>query len=360
MREISAQTKALVALQCVEELSLKKKKEMLDAIPNPDLWLSSTNKDKVVRILGEEKASQFFENCNNIGSIVSGFDRDGISFVTCFDEKYPEQLREIYDFPLVLFAKGNIALLNSDCISVVGTRSPTRYGMKVCGDFTREFVRADFTIVSGFARGIDSTAHRACIDADGKTIAVFACGINRCYPAENKELYDAILSQGGLLISEYPVDTPPLQYHFPERNRIISGLSRGVFVPEATLKSGSIITAKLAVEQGKELFVVPGNINSPESEGSNRLLQEIPGAIVIDAQDVFDRLGVKINAKVETFVELTMAETLVTEALHDKELHFEELLDATGLDASELNEVLINLEINGVIDQTTGNYYSLA
>ena len=287
-------------------------------------------------------------------------ERNEVSWITFYDEEYPEQLREIYDFPLVLFAKGNTSLLNSDCIAVVGTRTPTRYGQKVADSFTRDFARAGLTIVSGFARGVDSIAHKACVVTESPTIAVFACGLDTCYPAEHKGLYDSILIAGGLIVTEYPLGTKPLQYHFPERNRIISGLSRGVFLPEATLKSGSLITARLSIEQGKELFIVPGNINSPESEGTNKLLQEMPHALVISTEDVLSRLGVRAVSVETEVVELNICETLVVEALHDRELHFEELLELTSLSAGELSTMLMNLEINGIIEHTGGNYYSLA
>jgi DNA processing protein len=287
-------------------------------------------------------------------------ERKEVGFVTFYDETYPSALRETYDFPLVLFTKGNTSLLNSDCIAVVGTRTPTRYGQKVCDSFTRDFARAGLTVVSGFARGVDSIAHKACVDTDSPTVAVFASGLDVCYPAEHKGLYESILNSGGLIVSEYPLGTKPLQYHFPERNRIISGLSRGVFLPEATLKSGSLITARLAIEQGKELFVVPGNINSPESEGTNKLLQEMPHALVIESEDVLSRLNVKAVSVDAEVVELNIIETLVVDALHDKELHFEELLEVTALSAGELSTLLMNLEINGIIEHTGGNFYSLS
>lgn len=354
------QDKNITALQYVEELSLKKKTDLLGVFPDPSVWSSTDNAAKAAAILGDKQYSEFLRNLSRIDDIMNEMERAEVSYVTCFDAEYPERLREIHAYPIALFMKGNTALINSRSIAVVGTRTPTRYGAKVCDSFTREFARAGLTVVSGFARGVDGIAHRACVDTDSPTVAVFACGLDHCYPSEHKGMYDALLAHGGLAISEYPLGTPPLQYHFPERNRIISGLSDGVFVPEATVKSGSLITARLAVEQGKELFVVPGNINSPESEGTNKLLQEMPHSIVIEPQDVFDRLRVSAPVKVEEVVELTLADTLVTEALHDKELHFEELLEVTGLSAGELNNLLINLELNGIIEHTSGNYYSLA
>ena len=360
MNKRTPESKIIVALSLVEELSLKKKKDLLSALPNPTDWILDKHAKTVCNILGDKHKTEFLAKYAEIDSHFDQMERKDVSWITFYDEEYPECLREIYDFPIVLFAKGNTSLLNSDCISVVGTRTPTRYGQKVADSFTRDFARAGLTVVSGFARGVDNIAHKACVETDSPTIAVFACGLDTCYPAEHKGLYEAILNAGGLLVTEYSLGTKPLQYHFPERNRIISGLSRGVFLPEATVKSGSLITARLSIEQGKELFVVPGNINSPESEGTNRLLQEMPHALVISSEDVLSRLGVRAVSVDAEVIELNICETLVVEALHDKELHFEELLEITSLSAGELSTMLMNLEINGIIEQTGGNYYSLS
>lgn len=352
--------KALVALQSVEELSLKKKKELLTILPNPDEWTSTKNADKLLSALGDRYKTEFLSKISSVDEIMEKMTVAGVNWVSVIDDEYPDSLRELYDYPPVLFCKGNVSLLKTRCIGMVGTRTPTRYGQKVCDSFAREFARSGLTVVSGFARGIDSVAHKAVVESDAPTIAVFACGLDTCYPSENRGLYDAIIGHNGLIVSEYPLGVKPLQYHFPERNRIISGLSEGVFLPEATLKSGSLITARLAIEQGKELFVVPGNINSPESEGTNKLLQEMPHAFVISPEDVFDRLGVKQVKRDTEVVELNMAETVIVDALHDKELHFEELLEISGLGAGELNTLLMNLELNGIIEETGGNHYALA
>ena len=360
MNNRTPETKIIVALALVEELSLRKKKDLLSALPNPSDWIKEKHSETLLKILGDKHNTEFHSKYATVDEYFDQMERNEVSWITFYDEEYPAELREAYDFPIVLFAKGNTSLLNTDCIAVVGTRTPTRYGQKVADSFTRDFARAGLTVVSGFARGVDSIAHKACVETDSPTVAVFACGLDTCYPAEHKGLYEHILNAGGLIITEYPLGTKPLQYHFPERNRIISGLSKGVFLPEATYKSGSLITARLSIEQGKELFVVPGNINSPESEGTNRLLQEMPHALVISSEDVLSRLGVKPVSVDTEVVELNICETLVVEALHDRELHFEELLEITSLSAGELSTLLMNLEINGIIEQTGGNYYSLS
>lgn len=360
MNGITESHKALLALQSVEELSLKKKRELQSLIPNPDEWACAKNSEVLTSVLGEKYKAEFLSKISSVEDIISRLNREGVNYVSIIDDEYPDQLREIYDPPIVLFCKGDVSVLKTRCIGVVGTRTPTRYGQKVCDSFAREFARSGLTVVSGFARGVDSIAHKAVVDSDAPTIAVFACGLDTCYPSENRGLYDAIIAHGGLIVTEYPLGVKPLQYHFPERNRIISGLSEGVFLPEATLKSGSLITARLAIEQGKDLFVVPGNINSPESEGTNKLLQEMPHAFVLAPEDVFDRLGVKQVKRETEVVELNMAETMIVDALHDREMHFEELLEISGLGAGELNTLLMNLQLNGIIEETGGNHYALA
>ncbi len=352
--------KILLALACVQELGLKKKTSLLESVNDVHELVSQGAKETVKSVLGDEAASEFFDCVARIDDIVKELEAKQVNFVTFLDDDYPERLFDIYERPQVLFFKGNKELLHKDSIAVVGTRKPTRYGAKIADEFAREFASAGLVVVSGFARGVDSTAHKACLSVDGETIAVFACGIDVCYPAENKGLYDAILAKGGLLVSEYPLGAKPLQYHFPDRNRIISGLARGVFLPEAAKNSGSLITMRLAIEQGKDIFITPGNIFMEEAAGSNELLKEMPHAMVFSAEDVLDAMRVNREVREKEPVELDFAETQIVDALHDDELHFEELLDITGLTVSELTNTLINLELNGIIQQLSGNYYTLA
>lgn len=351
-------TKVLLALSCVEELAYKKKASLLEIVGDP----SAVEKDRtaVGRALGEESASQFFCKLKDIDGIMDDLVKRGVHWVSYLDDEYPDSLRQIEDRPVLLFIKGNVSALNGDCVAVVGSRKPTRYGLKVAEEFAREFSRAGLVVVSGFARGIDATAHKACLACGNPTVAVFACGLDVCYPAEHKGLLEGILMNGGAIVSEYPIGTKPLQYHFPERNRIISGLCRAVFLAEAAKRSGSLITMRLAIEQGKDIFVVPGNIFAAESEGANGLLREMPHALAISPEDVLDALHVKRQGIEPQAVELSLFENQILEALHDEELHFEELLSITGLSVGELTNTLFNLELNGLVQSTGGNYYALA
>ena len=197
----------------------------------------------------------------------------GTTLVSIKDPGYPNQLREIHDPPVVLFARGRIELMASIMIGVVGTRRPTPYGMAVAERLSRDLARAHLTIVSGMARGIDTASHRAALAVGGPTIAVFGCGVDRVYPAENRKLARQI-SEDGLVLSEFPMGAPAHPQNFPVRNRIVSGMSAGVLVVEGAQYSGSSITARLAMEQGREVFAVPGNITSKMSWGPNLLIKQ--------------------------------------------------------------------------------------
>lgn len=355
MRQLSDLDKYMLALQCVEELANKKK---LSLIESGDI--TQRDKDYFVRALGSGKAGEFFRALYKIDDIAESLDKKHIECLSLFDDRYPKELANIADRPVMLFAMGNLSALNTEKIAVVGTRRPTRYGVKACEEFTREFVRAGLTVVSGLARGTDGIAHRICVEQGAPTIAILACGLDVCYPPEHTGLAENIIATGGLMLSEYMLGVKPLQYHFPDRNRLISGLSRAVLIPEAAKKSGSLITARLAVEQGKDLFVVPGNIFSPESEGSNGLLREMPHALAIAPEDVLDALGIRRAPAEDVGVELDIYENMIVDALHDGERHFEDLLASTELSISELNTVLFNLQLKGIVDDVGGNFYALS
>ncbi len=359
MNNTDKSTKVLLALSCVPELSVKKKTEFLDVYDEPSIVLEADCQKSVERILGFDMATKFYNQLDKIDDTICELTKREIAWISIFDEEYPENLQNIYNAPVMLFAKGDTKLLKRDTIAVVGTRRPTRYGQKIAEEFTREFAKAGLCVASGFARGVDSIAHKSCIAVGGQTIAVFACGLDVCYPAEHKGLLDSIILNGGLVISEYPLQTKPLQYHFPERNRIISGIARALFLPEAGKKSGSLITVNLATEQGKEIYITPGNIFQEECAGSNDYLRQAPHALVICPEDVLDGMNISREVVVKEAIELTLVENLIVEALHDGELHFEQLIDKTSLSVGDLQEALFNLQLNGVVTQLSGNFYEL-
>ena len=199
----------------------------------------------------------------------------GIKIVSCYDEKYPKNLLEIYDFPICLFYKGKIELLSiKNKIAVIGCRECSSYGKYVAENFSYELAKKNFIVVSGGARGIDSIAHTGAINFNNSTIAILGNSLEYIYPPENKRLEEKILEKGGLILSEYGIEIGPTKYTFPARNRIISGISSGIIVIEAKEKSGTLITVDFALEQGRDVFVVPGNINSINSVGTNDLIKQ--------------------------------------------------------------------------------------
>ena len=201
-------------------------------------------------------------------------DKSKIKTIKLEDSTYPEKLKEIYNPPKTIYLIGNEKLLNQKSIAIIGCRECTRYGAENAYKFGYELAKENICVISGFAKGIDTYSHKGAVSAKGKTIAALGCGLDIIYPPENIELYKQILLQGGAIISEYPLGSKPEKYHFPERNRIISGLSRGVLVIEAKKKSGTMITVDFALEQGREVYAVPGNISSENSYGTNELIKE--------------------------------------------------------------------------------------
>lgn len=271
-------------------------------------------------------------------------------------DKYPSLLREIHDPPALLFLRGTWE--PGECIAVVGSRrassSHLRFTRELCGGLAAQ----GLTVVSGLARGIDAAAHEGALAANGKTMAVLGCGIDQIYPRENRRLYDQIAEQGGL-ISEYPPGAQPLAHHFPVRNRIISGLSRGVLIVEASEKSGSLITADLALEQGREVFAVPGSVLSCNSRGVNHLLRQ--GAhLVTEPRDILEVLwpgkaespSPKSNGKV--LPDLNPLDAEILGLIDEHPSCLDEVVRKSGLTPSEVSATLLHLELAGLISRLPG------
>ena len=271
---------------------------------------------------------------------------------------FPVCFEALEECPEVLFYKGDIGLLATECFAVVGTRAPTRYGRDVTEQFTRDIAKSGFTIVSGLARGVDAIAHRTALEEGRPTVGVIGCGLDVVYPAENKQLYDDV-GRDGLLLTEYYFGEAALSYHFPERNRLISMLSRGILVTEAGLKSGTMITVNYALDQNKDVFLVPGNVFSAASKGTNEMLHNPQCMIACSSEDVLSYYKKDVEKQEEDPVQLTASEAIVFAALQDDDKHFEELIAATGLSMGELMATLTKLEILGVIKRLPGNYYGI-
>ena len=275
----------------------------------------------------------------------------GVKMLSYWDAQYPELLKQIYDPPIVLFCRGDQSLLQERTVSIVGTRTPTTYGKEVAAEFAAGIAQTGTVICSGAAKGIDTIAHRSVLRAGGKTIAVLGNGLDRVYPAENRKLYED-LAESGLLISEFMMGTGPDAPNFPRRNRVISGLVRGVVVVEAAERSGSLITARLALEQGREVFAVPGPITSPYSRGTHALLRQ--GARLLGGvEDIFEELNLEVAAA-EPEAPLGEEERLVLEHLSLEPVSVDRLVGETGLPAERLASVLALLEMKDRVRDVGG------
>lgn len=289
-----------------------------------------------------------------------------INIITIRDENYPYYLKNIYDPPIILYVRGNI-LKNEKCIAVVGARRATYYGLKMAESLSYALAGVGLTVVSGMARGIDTYAHKGAKEA-GRTIGVLGCGTGIAYPPENKGLITEVTKKGAI-ISEYPPGTPPVSSNFPARNRIISGMSIGVVVIEAGERSGSLITAEFALEQGREVFAVPGNINSLNSKGTNKLIKD--GAkIVTSVEDILEELinyGItdtvtKSSEKTydeSLFKGLSSEERRLVECLKLEPLHIDELAKKSGFNVNVVGSLLVMLELKGVVDQIPGKIFRI-
>jgi len=283
----------------------------------------------------------------------------GITLLCWDDPLFPPQLKEINDPPPILYVLGNPQLLSAPGIAMVGARAASSYGLQVAERLAMELARHDLVITSGLALGIDTAAHRGALAAGGKTIAVMGCGLDIIYPSQNKKIHGQIIAHGAI-ISESPLGTQPEAFRFPARNRIISGLSLGVVVVEAAHRSGTLITAHQALEQGRDVFAIPGRIDSPKSEGCHRLIQE--GAkLVHSAADILEELALTtLAAPPEAMVQappLPEEEGKIFSLLEVYPRNIEEIILAAQLPAQRIAEILLHLELRGLVASLPGNQY---
>jgi DNA protecting protein DprA len=320
--------------------------------------------------LNEAAYKGFIEGVNN-----SDFDEEfrkdydyilsiGGAVISYGSESYPAQLANIYDPPVLLNIIGEISEKDEKSLGIVGTRTPTPYGTRIATDIATGLVNENFTIISGLARGIDTTAHKATLAAGGRTIAVLGSGFKNLYPPENRKLAKEITENNGAIITEYPPAAKPDAINFPARNRIISGLGLGVLVVEAAEKGGALHTAAFANDQGRAVFAIPGNINSKKSGGTNRLIQNGEAKLVMETDDILEELNIKpidrANAEPEelpTPPDLSIFEEKIFSALGFQPIHIDEISAATGLSVSECLSNLLSLELKGIIRQDTGQNF---
>lgn len=289
-----------------------------------------------------------------------------IDVVGFLDKDYPDRLKEIYSPPIVLYIKGRILAQDEKAIAIVGSRKASFYGMQTAERLGFELASRGITVVSGMARGIDSSAHKGALKAKGRTIAILGSGLARIYPKEHRVLSEEI-SENGAVISEFPMTTIPDKVNFPKRNRVISGLSLGVIVVEAAEKSGALITADFALEEGREVFAVPGKVDSNNSKGTNRLIKQ--GARLIEsADDVLEELNLqgdfscgtgKDNAGLcsKASIKLDKSESLVYNLLTSEPRYIDGLSEDAGMDIASISSILLNLEMRRLVRQLPGKNF---
>ena len=300
----------------------------------------------------------------NLDQELEKLEKESVSVITVGDEDYPKLLKEIYSPPPVIYYRGTLPSDDDFLLAVVGTRKFSQYGKQVTEMIVSDLARNGITIVSGLALGIDSIAHNATLDANGKTIAVLGCGIEKTniYPSSNRFLSEKIIELGGCIITEHPIATPPLKQHFPRRNRLISGLSLGTLVIEAPEKSGALITARNSLEQDREVFAVPGNITSANSEGVNNLIK-MGAHPVLNAADILDVLNLKEATEFLQASEIvpdTGEEAKILDHLTREPVHIDELTRLTDLSVQDINATLTLMDMKGKVKHLGSMKYVLA
>jgi DNA processing protein len=297
-------------------------------------------------------------NTVSLDKLVQKIQAQNIRVLTWDDPAYPERLRQIDQSPFVIFLKGELIPADTWAVGIVGTRKYSPYGHQVTEDLSHTLARNGITIISGLARGVDGIAHQSALDAGGRTIAVLGSGLDIVYPPEHRSLAEQI-TRNGAVLSDYPLSTPPEGSNFPPRNRIISGLSRAVIVIEAGEKSGALITATYAAEQGKEVFAVPGRITSPMSKGTNLLIKQ--GAHpLIDPQDVLDLLNMSLASEqkiVQKVLPNSPEEALLYQVVGDEPLHVDEISLQVKLPIEEVTSTLALMELKGMVRKIFGMKY---
>ncbi len=318
---------------------------------------------KLVKVPGIEKHTALtikeHYNSKKISDKLRYIDKHQIQITTYWDEKFPTRLKNIYDPPVLLFYKGDLSILDSPTIGVVGTRNPSSYGKMVTEKLCRDLLAYDFTIVSGLARGVDTIAHQTALKHHGKTVAIMGSGIDNIYPPENKRLA-VQLSEEGLLMSEYMVGAIPDPGNFPRRNRIISGLSLGTLVTEAGMKSGALITAYQALDQNREVFAVPGPINSRKSMGANQIIKQ-GATLVQETSHIIDELKNLMKDREITkeipLPELSGIEKKLYQLLTNQPQHIDNLAQASSCGPGEVLSTLLTLELMGIVRQLSGKMF---
>jgi len=359
----------LILLNLVPEVGSTRLRSLLDAFSELSRVVSASARQlQQVRGIGPQLAQRIVEGCRDTGRLQEELAlaaQGGVRVVTLEEPEYPALLRQIHDPPLVLYIRGTLPL-QEPAVAVVGSRRASHYGLQTAERLAYDLALRGVTVVSGLARGIDGAAHRGTLRAGGSTIAVLGGGLSRPYPPEHQALAEQIAARRGAVISEYPMTMEPLAQNFPRRNRVVSGLSLGVVVVEAAARSGALITADVAAEQGREVFAVPGAVTTPTSYGTHELLKQ--GArLVTSADDILDELRLRPEPRAQSAPAASSAGP--PEALSDRVRRVLGALDATqpryidqvagdsGLASGEAASLLLELEVKRLVRQLPGKHF---
>jgi DNA processing protein len=363
--------RARLALSMVDGVGAKRARMLMEMVEQP-IDVFGLSYDKLIRVdgIGESTAASLmqFSSWQQVDDVIDYSAKKGYSFVVPEQTDYSERLRNIDYPPILLWYKGDVSLLNSAGIAVVGTRAPSLYGKNMTKEFTQKLVEQDLVIISGLARGIDTIAHRSALEFNGRTIAVLGSGLDKIYPSENGFLVDDIVQKKGLVISEYPPGTKPDYQNFPTRNRIVSGLSIGVLVIETDMEGGSMITAELAFNQNREVFVIPHALDNRKGRGCNFLIRNNTAKMVENVDDIiseFDWIRKEMAEGDPSRLDLTSVLSEVSDSAGNvfelmyqhQEIHFDTILNASKLNFGELNAALLELEIGQFIKPLPGKLF---
>ena len=298
--------------------------------------------------------------------LLEKLEKSNIKVTTIFDENYPQNLKNIYDAPVILYYYGNMSESDRYSIGIVGTRTPSDYGRKVCRDLSKELANRGLPVVSGLAIGIDSIAHNSCLESGGITYAVLGSGVDNLYPPDNKHLYERI-KETGAVISEFEIGSKAEKVNFPRRNRVVSGISLGTLIVESRIKGGSLITAEFALDQNRELFAVPGNITAKNSDGCNNLIKKGYAKLVSSVDDIISEFNIQISDLVKTKSnkipdneqkEMNVFEQKIYNALNDTEpTSIDKICELTELNISDCLVNLLTMEFKGLVSQLPGKYF---
>jgi DNA processing protein len=358
-----------LALNRLNEIGPVTLKKLISAYKCPEKIFDLSYKNLLnFQDIGHVRAKNIseFNQWDDVEKEIENIRKNNIRIIKYTDDEYPEALRHIEDPPILIYCFGKLLDDDRYSIAIVGSRHMTPYGRAVTEKLAYGLASLGITIISGMARGIDSVAHKSALSAKGRTIAVLGSGLDKPYPSENKDLFNEISSYGAV-ISEFPLGTPPNKENFPRRNRLISGLSLGVIVVEATINSGSLITANYALEQGKEVFAVPGNIFSKNSEGTNLLIKK--GAKLVDGiEEVLEELAPKLKKlvissnmfdKKTVSLEITDKEKAICNILGYEPKHIDNLSRELNIPVAQLSGILLDLELKGIVRQLEGKRFCL-